>query len=116
MLPKKADLPVPNLSYVRLQPMNISVIRDGRPRYQVLYEIALEVPNVENKERIAVLMPRFQDAAMRVLYQNPDGGDGAIDPEDLDRLKADLQKSADAILGKGLVSQVLIVRAMRIDR
>jgi flagellar basal body-associated protein FliL len=114
--PKVADLPVPDLSYVRLQPMNVTVIRNGRPSYQVLYEIALEVPNVANKERIAVLMPRYQDAVMRTLHQNPDGGDGAIDPADLDRLKLALHKSADAILGQGLVSQVLIVRAMRIDR
>lgn len=113
---RKADLPTPEIGYVRMAPLNITVVKEGRPRYQMLYEIALELPNPENKDRAYALMPKLQDAFMRDLYQDPDGGDGAIDPADLDRLKKRLLKSSDQVLGAGLVSQVLIVRAARIGR
>jgi flagellar basal body-associated protein FliL len=106
---------LPDFAYIRLEPMHIAVVRDGRKLYQMLFDISLEVPNRANRERIAVLMPKIRDAFIRELYGAANLSN-AFGPAHLDRIKRQLLARCERIVGPGMVSDVLIGQALRVGR
>ncbi len=63
----EAEAPETSDQYIKITPLNISIIQESRIRGILQVEINLDVPNETLHERALMLYPRLQDAYMLAL-------------------------------------------------
>ncbi|MEQ8166169.1 MAG: hypothetical protein RIC93_08850 [Alphaproteobacteria bacterium] len=99
--------------YLSLEPVVISVIRQGRPLKQISITIVLHVVGEEDIEKVKRLQLRLVDAYRgelhRLLSVPYPGGHVRFDAG---RAKQILDQRTDAILGEGTVREILFTRIL----
>lgn len=105
--PKRA--PSAAAVFVNIGPLTIPVLGQNRIDQFVTVLVALEVDDAATGERLRAMAPRLTDAYLTALYGEIAGGslfrNGLLD---LGGAKARLMASTRAVLGDGIVHDVLI--------
>ncbi|MBM3564617.1 MAG: hypothetical protein FJX42_00695 [Alphaproteobacteria bacterium] len=94
--------------FVDIEPLNIAIIENNRPRAVLQISAKLEVGSEKEAAMVSRNMIRFTDAALRDLYDFLPRLLREADRLEISLLKDRLQLIADRIYGKGVVRQVLI--------
>ena len=102
--PRRGEQP----RYLDLDPINVVIIQDARPRSVVQISAKLEVANEKDAEAVRKRMIRLTSALVTDLHDFLPRLLREVDHIDLDLLRDRIQYVADKTLGKGLVRQVLI--------
>lgn len=107
---KKADA-----VFVDLESLAVAVIRHHRVEKQVVLQVSLEVPDEAARAKVAHALPLIKDAFIRDLYDyfaiQPIGRAGL----NVEAIKKRLKRTADGVMGKGLIRAVLIQGAVERD-
>lgn len=94
--------------FVQIPEMTVTMSNAGRPR-QMRIKLALELakhPKEGEDEKADILSPRINDALVLYLRTLRDADvDGALS---IDRMRGDLQRRLDLLLGEGVLREVLI--------
>lgn len=107
--PAEPEEPVEPL-YVEFNPIQLPVLRDDAVEQLVTFVVTLEVADELAGDRVIALAPRLNDALMLDLY-------GALDSRsilmangvvDVARLKDRIVRQSAAVLGNGVVTDVLV--------
>jgi flagellar FliL protein len=100
-----ADAPAPRPIFVELPEMTLTLPNGGRPR-QLRLKLAMEVNGDPAKPPPELMTPRVYDSLVLYLRTLRDGElEGALA---MDRLRGDLHRRLDLLLGGGRVRDVLI--------
>ncbi len=102
--PRKREPP----RYVDVEPLNITLIQNERPRAAIQISAKLEVADEKAAMIVHKRMARLTHAFVTDLYDFLPRLLREVDHIDLDLLKDRMQYVADKTLGKGLVRQVQI--------
>lgn len=106
------ETPAPRKSaqprYVDIDPINVAVIQNNRPRSVVQITVKLEVASEKDANAIQKKMIRLTNALVTDLHDFLPRLLREVDYIELDLLRDRMQFVADKTLGKGLVKQVLI--------
>ncbi len=104
-----------NTLFVDLESLAISVIRNGRIGKQVILQVSLEVPDEATRLKVTHALPVIKDAFIRDLYDyfaiQPPGSAGI----NAEAIKKRLKRTADSVMGKGMIRAVLIQGAVERD-
>lgn len=99
--------------YMQIDSLTAPVIVRQRVRAHILLTLSLEVPSLSDKSTVARAMPRLRDAMLRDLYAAPIVREEDTGHLDMEGLRERMIQVARATIGKDLVKDILIVRAMR---
>ncbi len=94
--------------YVDIDPVNVAVIQNNRPRSIVQITVKLEVASEKDAAAVQKRMIRLTNALVTDLHDFLPRLLREVDHIELDLLRDRMQFVADKTLGKGLVKQVLI--------
>lgn len=95
--------------YVKVGPINVPVLKDGRVIQYMLLVAALEVKNSEGAKEIESRMPIIKDAYLSSLYGALHVvGDDRNALVNLDIVRGTLESANKRILPEGLVTNVLL--------
>jgi flagellar FliL protein len=95
----------PQTGFIELPEMTITLSNAGRPR-QLKLSLALEVAGDTAETRPQVLTPKLYDSLLTYLRTLRDGElEGALA---VDRLRGDLFRRVELLLGPGLLRDVLV--------
>lgn len=95
---------------VRMDPLVVSLQRNGVVEKHVGFVVVLEVPSIAAQTRVQDLMAKLTDAFVidiNALASLPNAVDNGIDPEALRRR---LMASANRVLGPDVVKNVVFLR------
>ncbi len=113
--PPPAPVAAPKGVYVKLEPMSAPLppgAKGGRRQMMVLFE--LEVAAKDNLPKVQALVPRIRDTFIVELVANPIGTANGWEQDDIEAVKRRLLAQAERITGPGVLSEVLVVQAVRI--
>lgn len=99
--------------YIQIDSLTAPVIVRQRVRAHILLTLSLEVPSISDKSTVARAMPRLRDAMLRDLYAAPIVREDDTGHLDMETVRERMIQVARATIGKDLVKDILIVRAMR---
>lgn len=102
--PRKRDQP----RYVDIEPVNVVVIMNDRPRSIIQISAKLEVADDKSAEAVRKRMVRLTNALITDLHDFLPRLLREVDHIELDLLSERIQYVADKTYGKGIVRQVLI--------
>jgi hypothetical protein len=104
-----------NAIFVDLESMAVAVIRNQRIEKQVILQVSLEVPDEATRLKVSHALPVIKDAFIRDLYDyfaiQPPGRSGV----NVEAIKKRLKRTADIVMGKGMIRAVLIQGAVERD-
>ena len=98
--------------YIRLDPISVPIRGKRKISHYVFLSLSLEVANSGETDRVQRYRPKLRDAFIRDLNGKTvlsKAGDGTLD---FDAIKKRLIRRAEKILGKGIVTDVLIINAI----
>ena len=99
---------------VRIRPVMVPVIVDGKVEKYATYEVTLEIAVASRTPEIQSMTPRLQDTVTAVVYEGVDKGwitHGVI--TNGNALRQRLEEACAALLGKGTVGRILITPTTR---
>jgi flagellar basal body-associated protein FliL len=99
--------------YIQLSQVVIPVIKGDRVAYQIYMDLNLEVGSVSDKNDVAMVMPRIQDAIMVSLVTQPIIDTEGFEKIDIKGLKRRLLATIQKAMGDKTVRQVLVTKVMR---
>ncbi len=99
---------------VRIKPLMVPVISQGRIEKYTQIEVTLEIANAVRLGEVQLAMPRLQDAILTAIYQGIDEGwivRGNI--ANIPALRRRIDEESVRLFGKDLVSRILITPITR---
>ena len=99
--------------YMQIDSLTAPVIVRQRVRAHIMLTLSLEVPSLSDKSTVARAMPRLRDAMLRDLYAAPIVREEDTGLIDMDGLRDRMIQVARATIGKELVKDIMIIRAIR---
>jgi hypothetical protein len=100
--------------YFALDPMPISIIRDGVGRGMLVVEVGIDAKTLDERKTAEYLMPRLTDLYIQVLNLYASRDLFLHHPPDAEVIDKRLQEATDEILGPGkgvvLLRQLLVRR------
>jgi flagellar basal body-associated protein FliL len=103
------EAPVKRPAFIPLEPFSIYVVPEGQPRREVMVILHLEVPP-DNVPMVNDKMHMLRDRYIRELLKGePIPVPPRFSGKDLFLLRDRLREPTDEILGKGVVTQVLLL-------
>lgn len=103
------EAPVKRPAFIPLEPFSVYVVPEGQPRREVMVILHLEVPP-DNVPMVNEKMHMLRDRYIRELLKGePIPVPARFSGKDLFLLRDRLREPTDEILGKGVVTQVLLL-------
>ncbi len=103
------EAPVKRPAFIPLEPFSVYVVPEGQPRREVMVILHLEVPP-DNVPMVNDKMHMLRDRYIRELLKGePIPVPARFSGKDLFLLRDRLREPTDEILGKGVVTQVLLL-------
>jgi hypothetical protein len=96
------------VQFFRLPVFNLPVIREGRVAQQVSVNVTIETSDIRARNKIIENRIKIQNAFLRDLHGVVSLSNGTDRALLVPTVKARLQRVADAILGPGVVKQILV--------
>ena len=93
--------------FVRVGPVNVPVLQDGRISQYLMLTVALQVEDAEKAKQVEAYMPLLKDAYLSSLYGvlHSVGGPDLVD---VNLVRRKLEEANHRVLPEGLVTNVLI--------
>ena len=108
----EASRPETNESFIAIDAMNISIIKDLRVRGMLQVEIGLDVPDEDLRETALILYPRLQNAYVMALRYYTGNRLPLFTTPDVFQIATLLQQVTDEVLhrpgARVLLSQVMV--------
>ncbi len=99
--------------YVEMEPVTAPVWRRNRISHYFFIALSLEVTDSENVKMVRKMLPRLRDAFVRELHSRSVLLKGGAETLDMMGIKARLREQAAKVLGPGMISEVLITKAVK---
>jgi len=112
--PEPAPVAAPKGAYLKLDPLSAPLPVGPKGRRQMMLMLQLEIAAPSNLPKVEALMPRIRDSFIRDLLAHPTGSADGWEAADLETVRGRLLAQAARVAGPGVVSEVLIVQAVRI--
>jgi len=96
------------IHFVKLGAFVIPEVNGNQVTRHVLLEISLEVTGDEKKAEVEHMLPRVKDAVLRVLHRHMSRRRTPDAAQDILKLKRKIRKASNALLGDGMINEVLI--------
>ncbi len=110
-----AAAPDPGAGYVEMKPLSAPVFADNDIAFNVLLTFSLELSDTSYRDEVAKMMPRLRDAMVRDLYARGVSRRGGSGRFDLEGVKKRMLKIASRTVEEGMIRDVLVVSAIRIN-
>jgi len=108
----QADQPSgsPELFYASIPPIMISVVGETKAEQFVTLRLSIEVDDLAGLSRVQSVQQRLKNAFIETLYRTF-AEEGTVQGAalDLQRVRRRLKNTADDVVGRGVVRQVLIL-------
>ncbi|PCJ59829.1 MAG: hypothetical protein COA65_05105 [Rhodospirillaceae bacterium] len=96
------------IHFIKLGAFVIPEVNGNQVTRHVLLEISLEVTGDEKKAKVEHMLPRVKDAVLRVLHRHMSRRRTPDAAQDILKLKRKIRKASNALLGDGMINEVLI--------
>lgn len=97
--------------YFKMDPFNIPIIRDGQVVKEVSLIVTVETVGIVNQNKLIESRDRLQNAFLGDLHGVLSLQSDPNNPLNLRTMKTRLQRVADAVLGQGIATDVLVESA-----
>ncbi len=112
--PPPAPVFAPKGAYLKLDPMSAPLPAGPKGRRQMMVLFQLDVAAHANLPKVEALIPRIRDAFIRDLIARPVGTAEGWEQDDIELVKRRLLAQGERITGPGVLSEVLVVHAVRV--
>jgi len=105
-MPAKADASA--IRFIKLGAFVIPEVNGNQVTRHIALEISLEVTGDEKKAEVEHMLPRVKDTVLRILHKHMSRRRTLDISQDILRLKRKIRKAGNALLGDGMINEVLI--------